>query len=50
MKTFGLIVPAVMGSKFERHVEALLADNAGLARIIRPLLGAWHAVSSRGCA
>lgn len=27
MKTFGLIVPPVMGSKFERHVEALLADK-----------------------
>jgi len=44
MKTFGLIVPAVMGSKFERHVEALLSDNVDLARIIGPLLEAWHAV------
>lgn len=47
MKTFGLIVPPAMGSKFERHVEVLLADNADLARIIRPLLEAWHAVRVR---
>ena len=28
MKTVGLVVPPAMGSKFEREVEALLADNA----------------------
>ena len=47
MKTFGLVVPAASGSKFERQVEALLADNAGLGRIIRPLLEAGHAVRFR---
>lgn len=47
MKTFGLVVPPAMGSKFERHVEALLADSADLGRIIRPLLDAWHAVRLR---
>jgi transposase len=30
MKTFGLIVPPCTGGKFERNVEALLADNAAL--------------------
>ena len=47
MKTFGLVVPPASGSKFERQVEALLADNAELGRIIRPLLEAWHAVRLR---
>jgi transposase len=44
MKTFGLVVPGATGSRFERHVEALLADNADLRQIIHPLLQAWHAV------
>lgn len=47
MKTFGLIVPAVMGTKFERHVGELLTGNAELTQIIRPLLEAWHAVRLR---
>ena len=47
MKTFGLVVPAAMGSKFEHHVHALLADNTNLGQIIRPLLEAWHAVCLR---
>jgi transposase len=47
MKTFGLVVPAAMGSKFEHHVHALLADNTDLGQIIRPLLEAWHAVRLR---
>ncbi|VXD06385.1 transposase [Sphingomonas sp. T1] len=47
MKTFGLVVPAVTGSKFEHHVHALLADNIDLGQIIRPLLEAWHAVRLR---
>ena len=34
MKTFGLIVPRSMGGKFEAHVRSLLADDAGLARIM----------------
>ncbi|MBB5711628.1 IS110 family transposase, partial [Sphingomonas xinjiangensis] len=47
MKTFGLIVPAVMGTRFEQKVGELLAGNAELAEIIRPLLEAWHAVRLR---
>jgi transposase len=47
MKTFGLIIPPCTGSKFERNVEALLADNVELGRIILPLLGAWHSVRIR---
>lgn len=47
MKTFGLVVPAVMGAKFERHVITLLAAHAELGLIIRPLLEAWHAVRLR---
>ena len=47
MKTFGPVVPAAMGSKFEHHVHALLSDNRDLGQIIRPLLEAWHAVRLR---
>jgi transposase len=47
MKTFGLVVPRSAGGKFEAHAQALLASNAGLARIIRPLLAAWRAVRAR---
>ena len=43
-KTFGLIVPCSMGGKFEVHVRSLLADNAGLSRIILPLLEAWRSL------
>jgi len=38
MKTFGLLVPAGKGSKFEEHVRGLLTDQAELARIILPVL------------
>ena len=44
MKTFGLIVPRSMGGTFEAHVRSLLADLAGLARIILPLLEAWRSL------
>jgi transposase len=47
MKTFGLIVPRSTGSKFEAHVDTLLADHADLARIVRPLLGAWRNLRAR---
>lgn len=47
MKTFGLVVPAAMGGKFEHHVHALLADRTDLGQIIRPLLEAWHTVRLR---
>ena len=47
MKTFGLIVPAGKGSKFEKHVRALLADQDELAAIILPLLEAWRSMRLR---
>ena len=47
MKTFGLVVPAGKGSTFERHVRDLLADHAGLAAIILPLLEAWRSMRLR---
>ena len=47
MKTFGLVVPAGKGSRFEAHVRALLADQEGLAPIMLPLLDAWRAVRVR---
>jgi transposase len=42
MKTFGLVVPAGKGSKFEEHVRALLAEYADLASILLPLLDVWR--------
>ena len=47
MTTFGLVVPAGKGSRFEAHVRALLADQEGLAPIMLPLLEAWRAVRVR---
>lgn len=47
IKTFGFDVPPATGSKFERQVGALLADNVGLGRLIRPLPEAWHAARLR---
>src|SRR3954469_3831398 len=52
MKTFGLVVPAGKGSRFEANVRALnvralLADQEGLAPIMLPLLEAWRAVYLR---
>ncbi len=47
MKTFGLIVPKGTDSVFEKHVRRLLIDEAALARIILPLLEAWHSLRSR---
>lgn len=45
MKTFGLIIPCSMGGKFEVNIRSLLADNAGLSRmIILPLLEAWRSL------
>src|SRR4030095_33440 len=37
MKTFGLVVPAGKGSRFEANVRALLADQEELAPILLPL-------------
>lgn len=47
MKTFGLAVPAGGGSVFEKNVRDLLADEAGLARIILPLLESWRGLRQR---
>ena len=47
MKTFGLIVPAGKGSKFEEHVRSLLADHADLASILLPLLEVWGGLRLR---
>jgi transposase len=47
MKTFGLVVPKSAGSVFEGHIRTLLATNAGLERIVLPMLEAWLAVRAR---
>jgi transposase len=47
MKTFGLIVPKGAGRVFEANARSLLGSNAGLERIILPLLDAWCGVRSR---
>ncbi|RYG86547.1 MAG: IS110 family transposase, partial [Alphaproteobacteria bacterium] len=47
MKTFGLVVPAGKGSKFEEHVRALLGGNADLASILLPLLDVWRSMRLR---
>ena len=47
MKTFGLLVPAGKGSKFEWNVRNLLADRAELAAIVLPLLKAWRSIRAR---
>jgi transposase len=47
MKTFGLVVPKGAGRVFEGHVRSLLAGNAGLERIILPVLEAWRAMRAR---
>ena len=47
MKTFGLVVPSSKGGKFEDNVRRLLAGREELARIILPVLEAWHSVRTR---
>jgi transposase len=47
MKTFGLVVPAAQGGRFEAHVRRLLADHEGLQSIILPVLEVWRSVRSR---
>lgn len=42
MKTFGLVVPKGAGGVFERNVRELLQGEDNLARIIMPMLQAWH--------
>ena len=47
MKTFGLVVPAGKGGKFEEHVRALLVDQKDLAAIVLPVLEAWRSMRLR---
>jgi transposase len=47
MKTFGLLVPAGKGSKFDEHVRALLVDQEDLAAIVLPVLEAWRSMRLR---
>jgi transposase len=47
MKTFGLVVPAGKGSKFEENVRELLADHTDLASILLPLLEVWRSMRLR---
>jgi transposase len=47
MKTFGLVVPPGKGSRFERHVRDLVADQNGLAPIVLPILEAWRSIRVR---
>lgn len=47
MKTFGLVVPKGGGLIFETNVRNLLDINAGLERIILPLLEAWRSIRGR---
>ena len=47
MKTFGLIVPAGKGRKFEENVRALLAEHTDLASILLPLLEVWRSMRLR---
>ena len=46
-KTFGLVVPAGKGSKFDEHVRALLVDQKDLAAIVLPVLEAWRSMRLR---
>ena len=47
MKTFGLVVPAGKGSKFEEHVHSPLAGHPDLAPILLPLVGVWRSICLR---
>ncbi len=47
MKTFGLLVLAGKGSKFDSNVRNLLSDRPELAAIVLPLLEAWHGIRVR---
>lgn len=47
MKTFGLIIPAGKGSRFEANVRTLLAGYAELASILLPVLEAWRSMRLR---
>jgi transposase len=47
MKTFGLIIPKGKGWVFDGDVRKLLDGNNELAKIILPLLEAWHDIRKR---
>lgn len=47
MKTFGMIVPASKGGRFELEVRRLLAGYSNLEQVLLPLLEAWITVRSR---
>ncbi|APO74819.1 IS110 family insertion sequence transposase protein [Rhizobium etli 8C-3] len=47
MKTFGLIIPKGKGRVFDGDVRKLLDGNTELAKIILPLLEAWHDIRKR---
>jgi transposase len=42
LKVFGIVVAGARGASFGSRVEALVADRAEVAAIIRPLLEAWR--------
>ena len=46
MKTFGLVVPAGKGSRFEEHVRELLVDSEELAAIVLP---SWRPGAACAC-
>lgn len=47
MKTFGLIVRAGKGSRFENSVRELLSDQDELAAVVIPILETWSSVRIR---
>lgn len=47
VKTFGLIIPKGKGRVFDGDVRKLLDGNNELAKIILPLLEAWHDIRKR---
>ena len=42
LKTFGLLPGAMRGLRFDRRVEALVADRPDVAAIVQPMLVAWR--------
>ena len=50
LKTFGLLPGAMRGLRFDRRVEALLAERADLTPIVQPMLAAWRQLRERAAA
>lgn len=42
LKTFGLLPGAMRGLRFDRRIEALVADQPEVAAIVQPMLIAWR--------